>query len=92
MPFKEVTALFRRKRSVEILAILEDENELNFSEIVARVPSSSDTVSNTLEMLNDYELIERDQRHTNDVRYRITHSGKSVLKSIRDINSTLAKE
>lgn len=92
MPYKEVTALFRRKRSVEILAILEDENELNFSEIVARVPSSSDTVSNTLEMLTDYELIERDQRHTNDVRYRITPSGKSVLESIRDINSILAKE
>lgn len=92
MPFKEVTALFRRKRSVEILAILEDEKELNFSKIVARVPSSSDTVSNTLEMLTDYELIERDQRHTNDVRYRITPSGKSVLESIRDINSTLAKE
>lgn len=92
MPFKEVTALFRRKRSVEILALLEDENELNFSEVVAHVPSSSDTVSNTLEMLTDYELIQRDQRHTNDVRYQITPSGKSVLKSIRDINSTLAKE
>jgi DNA-binding HxlR family transcriptional regulator len=92
MGFAQVTALFRRKRSVEILALLDDETELNFSEIVDQIPSSSDTISNTLDVLDEYGLVERDQRHTNDVRYRITVEGRSVLKSIEDIRSTIGKE
>jgi len=92
MRFKEVTALFRRKRSVEILALLDEEHELNFSDIVSQVPSSSDTISNTLDILVEYGLIERDQRHTNDVRYKMTPAGKSVLDSIEDISAILEKD
>lgn len=91
MGFDEVTRLFRRKRSIEILQVLTSETELNFTEIVEEVPSSTDTVSQTLTLLNELGLVERDQHHTNDVRYRITPRGRTVLDNIEEISASIQK-
>jgi len=89
MGFDEVTRLFRRKRSIEILQLLASETELNFSDIVEEIPSSTDTVSGTLTVLNELDLVEREQHHTNDVRYRITERGRTVLANIQEISTSI---
>lgn len=91
MGFEEVTRLFRRKRSIEILQLLAEESELNFTHIVEKIPSSSDTISKTLRLLDEYGLVERDQHHTNDVRYKITPEGRAVLAKIEEINTSIQK-
>jgi DNA-binding HxlR family transcriptional regulator len=89
MGFDEVTRLFRRKRSIEILQLLASETELNFNDIVEEIPSSTDTVSGTLTVLNELDLVEREQHHTNNVRYCITERGRTVLANIQEISTSI---
>lgn len=89
MANEEVTRLFRRKRSIEILKLLTSETELNFSDIAEEIPSSTDTISGTLGLLDEFGLVKRDQHHTNDVRYRITSRGRTVLDNIEEIRASI---
>jgi DNA-binding HxlR family transcriptional regulator len=92
MGFEEVKELFKRKRAIELLLLLEESGELNFKAIDHEIESSSDTISSTLKLMADYGLVERDQHSVNDVRYSITENGRNALEQIRKLQGTMNKE
>ena len=89
MGFERVTELFKRKRTIEILQLLEKNGELNFKKVDEGINSSSDTVSDTLKILVEYGLVERTQHNVNDVRYRLTENGKNALDRIRKLRNAV---
>lgn len=92
MGFERVTELFKRKRAIEILLLLEKKGELNFKKVDEGVDSSSDTVSATLKILVEYGLVERTQHNVNDVRYRLTDSGRNALSRIRELKDSVKND
>lgn len=92
MDIEKVTELFGRKRSIEILELLDREDELNFKDVEDRIPSSSDTISSTLNVLIDCGLVDRNQQSVIDVRYRITPRGRDVLGKIKEIGKAIQKD
>lgn len=82
MGYEEVTELFGRKRALEILEFLENHGESNFKNVDDGIRASSDTISNTLKLLEDKGLVTRNQYNVNDVRYKITQKGRDSLDII----------
>lgn len=78
-----------KKRTLEILELLEAEETLNYTEIEERVPTSSDVVSDRLRLLTESGLIRRDEQTARDVRYEITETGEEFLKRLRAVESLL---
>jgi DNA-binding HxlR family transcriptional regulator len=88
MSFEKVKDIFKRKRAIEILQLLDEAGEVNYNSLNEEVESSSDTISTTLKILVDHHLVKRTQRNVNDVRYSLTREGKQaleILKKLRDI-------
>ncbi|PSP57031.1 hypothetical protein BRC72_11560 [Halobacteriales archaeon QH_7_66_36] len=92
MGFEEVKELFKRKRAIELLQILDTSGELNFKTIDEDIESSSDTISSTLQLLERYGLVHRNQQSVNDVRYSLTEDGRDTLDKIVEIQDSLEKE
>ena len=92
MEFERVTELFKRKRAIEILQLLEKKGELNFKKVDEAIDSSSDTVSGTLKILAEYGLVERTQHNVNDVRYRLTENGRNALDRIRELRNSIEND
>ncbi|WP_226013608.1 winged helix-turn-helix transcriptional regulator [Halomicrobium salinisoli] len=78
-----------RKRTLEILELLRRDTELNYSEIETEIPSSSDTIVDSLELLQAHDLVERQQRHKRDVRYTLTDQGEEFLQLIDTLDHLL---
>lgn len=81
-----------RKRTLEILELLRRDTELNYSEIESEIPSSSDTIVNSLEILQTHSLVKRQQRHKRDVRYTLTDQGEEFLRLIDTLDHLLDDE
>ena len=82
MGFEDVRNVIRRKRTYEILEYIDNSDNRNFSEITAEIDSSSDTISQTLDVLCEYDLITRRERSQKDVRYMITKKGEHAREEI----------
>lgn len=87
MELEKVTELFKRKRAIEILQLLDEERELNFKKVDEAIDSSSDTISSTLKILSEYGLVKRTQHNINDVRYCLTDNGTNALERIRELRN-----
>ncbi len=92
MGFEDVRNVIRRKRTYEILEYLSNSSNRNFSEITAEINSSSDTISQTLEVLCKYGLLRRRERNKRDVRYRITDKGERAREEIMKFEEILCSE
>lgn len=79
MDFEAVRNLCGRRRTLEILYLLGEEGPHNYSDIEEDVPTSSDVIVNSLELLVEYDLVERTERTSKDVSYRVTEKGERVL-------------
>jgi len=83
------------KWTLEILHLLSQEGTsgwLNYTKIESEVDdTSSDIVSDRLSVLQQHNLIERNERSSKDVRYSITPDGESVLRHAREINSMVSQ-
>jgi DNA-binding HxlR family transcriptional regulator len=83
------------KWSLEILNLLSEEGSsgwINYIEIESAVEeTSSDVVSDRLSVLQEYNLIDRDEKSSKDVRYSITAKGELVLSHADKINSTISQ-
>lgn len=89
MDFEAIRELGGRKRTLEILAVLEAEGPLNFSDIEREVNTSSDIITDRLTLLRDYGLVDRTERSQRDVRYTITEKGEDVLEVTRRLERLL---
>jgi DNA-binding HxlR family transcriptional regulator len=91
MGAEDIEKVVGRKRTFEILDYLSTDQTRNFSEIEAEIDSSSDTVWQTLELLVDYGLIERQKRSEKDVRYLLTSDGEVVLGCLNELSEILTQ-
>jgi DNA-binding HxlR family transcriptional regulator len=80
-----------KKRTIEILELLETEEVLNYTEIENCVSTSSDVVSDRLQQLVEYGLLHRDEQSAKDVRYEITSAGNEFLDRLREAELLLEK-
>ncbi|MFC6975874.1 winged helix-turn-helix transcriptional regulator [Halomicroarcula sp. GCM10025709] len=92
MASDDVRRLFGRKRTIEVLQLLSDQGRLNYSEIETSIESSSDTISQSLALLGEYSLVERHERSSRDVQYKITQKGTDLLEALERIESVLAQD
>jgi DNA-binding HxlR family transcriptional regulator len=91
MDFEDLQMITSRKRSLEILIYLSDAETRNYSEIEDRIDSSSATISETLSLLQEYDLVERNKRSAKDIRYRLTAKGDRFLSGLRDLAELLSE-
>ena len=89
MVSEDVRELIGRKRTVEILELLIASDSLNYSEIEDEIASSSDTITDTLELLCEHELAERVEKGPKNVKYNATESGREFIRAIEAIEDIL---
>ena len=86
-----VREILGRKRTVEILDYLSGGEPSNYSDIEDALDTSSDTLSDSLDLLRNHGLVERDERSKKDVRYEITGKGERFLKGVRELEEILSE-
>lgn len=89
---EDVRTIVRRKRTYDILEYLSGTSGRNYSEIASEIESSSDTVTQTLDLLCEYGLVERNRRSKKDVEYEITPEGDEFLATIEQLVTLLSSE
>lgn len=89
--YGSVRRIFGPKWTLEILALLENEGTLNYSDVESRIETSSDVVTERLQTLREYTLVERVERSSRDVRYSITDNGRRVLECVNEIDAILSE-
>lgn len=92
MDYKEVRAVLKRKRTVELLEYLSKNGIQNYTDIEDAFDASSDTVSDTLTLLVEYNLVTRSEKTKKDVRYELTNKGSEFLELVREISDLLTEE
>jgi len=90
MVSEDVRELIGRKRTMEVLELLISRGGMNYSEIEGRVNSSSDTISEALKLLCQYELAERTEESPRNVRYRPTETGREFVKAVESIEDVIS--
>ncbi len=92
MTYESVRTLLAPKRTVEVLALLGENEVLNYSDIESQIESSSDVISDRLAHLNEAGLVERTEYSKRDVRYSITESGQEFLLKLDELENILDQE
>ena len=92
MDHKVVRTVLKRKRAVDILVYLSERGPKNYTDIEEAFDASSDTVSDTLTLLNEYNLVDRREKTKKDVRYKITDRGFELLKLVQAISDLLTED
>ena len=77
------------KRSLEILSYLSEHGRSNYTTVENAVPTSSDVVTERLEVLQEYGLIDREERSSRNVRYSLTENGIAFLSNLEEIDEFL---
>lgn len=89
--YESVRTVAGPKWSLEVLMLIAQEGPINYTDIEEQLATSSDIVTDRLETLREYNLIERDERSQRDVRYTITQEGDAVFEHAEEIRSHLEK-
>jgi DNA-binding HxlR family transcriptional regulator len=89
MVFESVRELVAPKRTLEVLQLLADDGPLRFGELEDSVDTSSDTLTQSLTTLVEYDLIDREERNRRNVSYRVTEFGGDVLLRVRSLETDL---
>lgn len=92
MTYESVRDLFSRKRTIEVLVLLNEQGTMNYSEIAERIETSSDIVSDRLTRLSEAGLIDRTEYSKRDVRYSITEKGREIASNLEKIDEILDYE
>lgn len=92
MDHKVVRTVLKRKRTVEMLVYLSERGPKNYTNIEEAFDTSSDTVSDTLALLTEYNLVDRQEKTKKDVRYEITDRGVKLLELVQEISDLLTED
>jgi len=85
-----VREILGRKRTVEILEYLSGGEVRNYSDIEEAIDTSSVTVTESLALLRNHGLVERNEVSKKDVRYEITARGETFLEVVRQLENVLS--
>lgn len=88
----DVRTLVGRKHTIEILNLLIKYNRIRYSEIENRVDTSSDMVSESLELLCEQGLAERIEESPKNVSYTDTERGREFIDAVEAVEATLNAE
>jgi DNA-binding HxlR family transcriptional regulator len=92
MVFESVRELVAPKRTLEVLQLLAEDGPLRFGELEDSVDTSSDTLTQSLTTLVEYDLIDREERNRRNVSYRVTEFGGDVLSRVRSLETDLESD
>lgn len=85
----DVRELIGRRRTIEILELLIASDSLNYSEIESEISSSSDTITDALELLCKHGLAERIEKGPKNVKYSATATGREFNQAIEAVEGVL---
>jgi len=89
MDYEVLSDIFGRKFSIAILDTLYDEEKMRNKNLKKELGSASDSLTDTLYLLKDKGLIERDEENKTRVYYSLTEDGRFVVEGIRDISERI---
>lgn len=92
MVFESVRELVAPKRTLEVLQLLAEDGPLRFGELEDSVDTSSDTLTQSLTTLVEYDLIDREERNRRNVSYRVTEFGGDILSQVRSLETDLESD
>ena len=85
MVSEDVRKLIGRKRTMEVLELLISSKSLHYSEIENSVDTSSDMITDALDLLCKHELVERIEENPRKVRYEPTETGRDFIQAVEKI-------
>lgn len=89
MDYRTLSDIFGRKFSIKILDTLYEEGEMRNKDLKMRLGSASDSLTDTLYLLKDKGLIERDEKNKARVYYSLTEDGYITVEKIREISEQI---
>jgi len=89
MVSEDVRKLIGRKRTMEVLELLISSKSLHYSEIENSVDTSSDMITDALDLLCKHELVERIEENPRKVRYEPTETGRDFIQAVEKIEEIL---
>lgn len=84
--------VLRKKWSLGLLYLLDEEGELNFGTIRDELEISPSTLTQTKDLLVEYGLIKKNEYKRTDYRYEVTSKGKDFLDKINELEEILTSE
>lgn len=90
MGYDHLREVLTKKRTLEILSLISDEQEVNYTSIEDSVPSSSSVVTDRLKLLIEYGCIDRVENSPKDVQYCVTTRGETFLSRCEELDQFLA--
>lgn len=89
MVSEDVRKLIGRKRTMEVLELLISSKSLHYFEIENSVDTSSDMITDALDLLCKHELVERIEENPRKVRYEPTETGRDFIQAVEKIEEIL---
>jgi len=89
MVSEDVRKIIGRKRTMEVLELLISSKSLHYSEIENSVDTSSDMITDALDLLCKHELVERIEENPRKVRYEPTETGRDFIQAVEKIEEIL---
>ena len=89
MEYRALKEVFGGKRVLELLVLLEQSGRLRFSEIEEKINTSSDVITRSLRILEEYGLINRNEENPRNVAYEITEKGNRLLNRAEELEQFL---
>ena len=90
MDYQYLSELFGRKFSIAILDELYDEGSMRNKELKKELEPASDSLSKTLDILEEEGLIERNKENRVNVSYNLTDKGCSAVEKIRELSEQIS--
>ena len=85
----DVRDLVGRKHTTEILGLLITSGRLRYSKIENTVDTSSDMVTDALQLLCKYGLAERIEENQKNVEYKATKTGREFVDAVEELEDIL---
>jgi DNA-binding HxlR family transcriptional regulator len=85
----DVRDIVGRKHTIEILRLLITSGRLRYSKIENTVDTSSDMVTDSLQLLCEHGLVERIEKNQKNVEYKATETGREFVDAVQEIESLL---
>jgi DNA-binding HxlR family transcriptional regulator len=85
----DIREVLCRKWALEIIYLLDEEGELNYSQIEAEFETSSDVISKRLQELVELGVLSRNERSAKNVQYAVTGDGEELVGLLEEIHRLL---
>jgi DNA-binding HxlR family transcriptional regulator len=91
MTFEAVPEVLGKKRTLEVLCAVEEWGPARYSTIDEAVGTSSDVITDRLQILVGYGLLTRREKNERNVTYELTTRGDAVIEYLREVEVLLTR-